>query len=315
MPRITYLDRTTGRVESEEVYGAKALDILYGDTLLARLFGRTALHLFVKWPFFSWLYGYLQRLPRSVKKIRPFIDKFQVDESEFAQPVSSYASFNDFFTRKLKPSARPIAAGKDLAVIPADGRYLFYPAISSADGFVVKGKKFNLTSLLRDKGLASRYQNGAMVLARLCPSDYHRYHFPVDCRPGKTLLVNGPLYSVNPLAVRKRVELLAENRRTLCELQSESFGLLLFLEVGATCVGSIHHTYTPGQFYEKGDERGFFSFGASTLILLFEEGRIRFDEDLLAASQQHLEVRCLMGQPMGRAASLPHDRKATFSPG
>jgi phosphatidylserine decarboxylase len=166
---------------------------------------------------------------------------------------------------------------------------------------VVKGKKFDLATLLQDEELAAQYEEGSMVIARLCPMDYHRYHFPCDCYAGKTELINGWLYSVNPVAIKKNIDIFAENKRTLCELDSEKFGKVLFLEIGATCVGAIHQTYTPETQCAKGDEKGYFSFGGSSLILLFPPNSIQFDQDLLDATAAQIEVKCLVGQPMGVA--------------
>jgi len=301
MDPIVYIDRLTGTRAKEEVYGGSFLELLYGESLLSRYLGKIALPLFAKLHFFSWIYGYFQRLPSSKKKIRPFIKKFQVNSDEFLEDVDAYPSFDAFFTRKLKPEARPIALDPQMAVIPADGRYLFFPRIDESEGFAVKGQKFSLEELLQDAALAKRYEKGSMAMARLCPTDYHRYHFPCPSFAGKTTTINGWLFSVNPIAVKNNIKIFTENKRTKCELASDQFGKILFMEIGAKCVGKIHQTYTPESFVEKGDEKGFFSFGASSLILLFEPGRILFDKDLLSASKDYIEIRCLMGQSMGRS--------------
>ena len=104
---------------------------------------------------------------------------------------------------------------------------------------------------------------------------------------------------MNPLALRKKIEILSQNKREITELQTSNFGKVLFIEVGATFVGSIHHTFSPNEAYAKGDEKGYFSFGGSSLILLFEPGRIQFDQDLIEASAGKLEVKALMGQSLG----------------
>lgn len=299
MQSIYYIDRQSGKREQEKVYGAAALKLLYGNDWVSKCLGPLLLHTLVKYPFFSALYGQWQTSPRSKNKIKPFIRNFGVDPSEFLEDVSQFNSFNDFFIRKLKPEARPIAPGDDIAIIPADGRYLFYQDISKEDGFVVKGEKFDLASLLDDEELAVKYTHGTMVMARLCPTDYHRYHFPCDCLPGETKTINGWLYSVNPAAIKKDIEIFTKNKRTLCKLETDKFGCLLFLEIGATNVGSIHETYQPGVYQKKGMEKGYFSFGASSLILLFEPNKIRLDQDLLDATKQGLEIKCLMGQRMG----------------
>jgi phosphatidylserine decarboxylase len=298
MKPIFYIDRESKTRCEEKVYGAAFLNFLYGESRVSRFLGAFLSFSLARLPFISAFYGYLQNQPSSAKKIAPFIKTFEVDPSEFAQDPSTYRSFNDFFTRKLKPEARPIAPGETTAIIPADGRYLFFQNIKKSDGFVVKGQKFDLTSLLQDEQLAAEYEEGAMVMARLCPTDYHRYHFPCDCEAGKTSLINGWLYSVNPVAIRKNINIFTENKRTVCMLETTHFGKVLFLEIGATFVGAIHETYKEGPC-TKGEEKGYFSFGGSSLILLFPPNSIQFDQDLLDATALQMEIKCLMGQPMG----------------
>jgi phosphatidylserine decarboxylase len=300
MSEIRYIDRTTRKEEVEQVYGKVFLDILYGHNPFHRILSAVLLPL-SKISLFSQLYGAFQKSCFSRYKIRPFIDAFRVDETEFLDPVSSYRSFNDFFIRKLKPSARPLAHGSDVAVLPADGRYLVYQNIEQANGFLVKGHKFSLRELLKSDQLAKRYAQGAMVIARLCPTDYHRFHFPCSCEPEKAQLINGPLYSVNPIALKQNIDILSQNKRVITQLNTKQFGTVLYIEVGATNVGSIVQTYTPNEHYDKGDEKGYFSFGGSCLILLFEPSRIQLDQDLIEVSERKLETRGLLGQPLGRA--------------
>lgn len=306
MKPIHYIDRATKKHCEEKVYGAKFIKLLYGDHFISRTLGTSLAYFLARFPLFSAFYGRLQNTPASKKKILPFIKMFHVDTAEFEKDPAEYTSFNDFFTRKLKRSARPIAKDKSCAVIPADGRYYFYQNIKTSDGFVVKGKKFSLEDLLQNKKLAAEFEGGSMAIARLCPTDYHRYHFPCDCLAGETILINGLLHSVNPTAIKKNIEIFAQNKRTLCILESEIFGKVLFLEIGATCVGAIHQTYQPNTLCAKGDEKGYFSFGGSSLILLFQPNRIQFDQDLLDATAEGIEIRCLMGQPMGQADLNPH---------
>lgn len=256
-----------------------------------------------KLPVVSRLYGWWQRLPLSRRKVLPFIQKYQIDASEFEQDPSHFRSFDAFFIRHLKKSVRPIASGNEQAIIPADGRYRFYPDLSVVDGLIVKGKRFSLEELLKDDALASRYFNGTAVLGRLCPTDYHRFHFPCDAFPGEAKLIKGALYSVNPIALKRNIRILVENRRMVTELKTEAFGKVLYVEVGATNVGAIHQTYTPFEQCRKGQEKGYFSFGGSALILLFEPGRLTLSEDLLKLIRTGLEIRCLIGQPLGSAAA------------
>lgn len=301
MSKILYFDRLSKQMEEESVYGKRALEFLYGKSWISRVFGRSLLPFLVRYPFFSRFYGVCQSFSLSARKIKPFIERFDVDVSEFLEPLDSFRSFNDFFYRKLKKEARPIVEGEDIAVIPTDGRYLFYQNITKADGFIVKGKKFCLKSLLGDENLAKKYEEGSMVIARLCPTDYHRFHFPFSGTPGESRLINGWLSSVNPMALKSNIDILTQNKRFICPISSKNFGEVQFLEIGATNVGSVYQTYSANSFYEKGSEKGYFAFGASALVLLFEPGKIVFDSELLSHSENHIEVKCLLGQSMGRA--------------
>lgn len=297
---IFYLDRLSGQIKQEKVYKENAIRLLYSDSWWSRfLIKYSLLPLLTKWPFFSYFYGILQKRPSSKKKILPFIEEFQVDAHEFLEPISQFHSFNDFFIRKLKPEARPIVTDPLRVIIPADGRYYFYQNIEEADGFTIKGQKFNLSTLLDNSTLAHEYADGSMVIARLCPYDYHRFHFPCDCLPGETHFINGWLYSVNPLAIKRDLEIFTKNKRTLCSLETPQFGRVLYLEIGATNVGSIKQTYKSLTWQPKGAEKGYFEFGASSLILLFQKGKITFDSDLSTATEQGVEIRCLFGQSMG----------------
>ena len=175
------------------------------------------------------------------------------------------------------------------------------PNISLAGGLFVKGEMFSLLELLQDRSLAERYSSGSLLLSRLCPVDYHRFHFPASGVPTETKMIHGPLYSVNPIALRQNIRILARNKRCITELQTERFGKVLLLEIGATCVGSICQTYSPNVSVPKGAEKGYFKFGGSSTITIFEPDRIRFDQDLLEHSQQHREVFARMGDRVGTA--------------
>lgn len=297
MTDIIFYDRVKKKEEIEKVYGHFFLKLLYNHSI----FSFFLLPLFSRWHFLSWIYGVYQKSPFSKHKIKPFIRSFQIDASEFAEPIGAFSSFNDFFIRHLKPSARPIDPDPRVAILPADARYLVFPHIAHAEGFWVKGKKFDLRMLLQSDLLAKHYEHGSMVIARLCPVDYHRFHFPCQCTPSKAQLINGFLFSVNPIALKRNINYLSENKRMLTVLQTPHFGQVLYLEIGATYVGCIQQTYSPGRSYEKGAEKGYFSFGGSCLILLFEPDRIVFDPDLIAHSGRTMEVRGLLGHSLGRS--------------
>jgi phosphatidylserine decarboxylase len=294
MDEIVYYDRYRGETCVEKVYGDKALRWTYGT-----LGGRISLNVLVKRALFSRWYGWKMDRPGTREKIASFIENYDLDATEFLREVDDFANFNEFFFRELKPLARPIDSDASSVVFPADGRHLCVPDLSRNDGLFVKGEMFDLATLLGNNDLAGQYANGSLLLSRLCPVDYHRFHFPVAGVPSETRLINGPLYSVNPIALRQNIQILATNKRTLTELKTESLGTVLLMEIGATCVGSICQTFRKGAWVEKGSEKGYFRFGGSSTITIFEPGRIEFDQDLIENSLQNRELYARMGDHMG----------------
>jgi phosphatidylserine decarboxylase len=168
------------------------------------------------------------------------------------------------------------------------------------NGFYVKGQEFDLGAFLQEEAWGKRYSEGSMVIVRLCPTDYHRFHFPIGGKAFQTQPIKGTLYSVNPVALARRLSILWENKRVVTEIESDDFGTVSMIEVGATCVGTIHQTYQPDTIVKKGDEKGYFSFGGSCIVLLFEKGRIEFETDLVENSARFLETRALFGAPLGK---------------
>ena len=294
---IQYFNRYTQRVEAEQIYGEGFLRWIYGT-----LSGRVALHAVAKRGFFSRWYGWRMDRAASRAKVAPFIQNFRVDPGEFADAPESFRTFNEFFYRKLKPGARLIAGDARTAVFPADGRHLGFADVSRMEGIFVKGAVFSLGELLRDRELAERFQRGSMVLSRLCPVDYHRYHFPVGGLATEPRVLNGWLYSVSPIALRRNIRIFTENKRAITRIESPEFGTVLMLEVGATNVGSFEYTFTPNTRVAKGAEKGYFKFGGSSTITLFEPGRVKLDADLLVHTAERRELYARMGDRLGVAA-------------
>lgn len=293
METIRFFNRYTGKVETEDIYGGHFLRWTYGNPL-----GRLSLHTLVKRAAFSRWYGWRMDRPNSRARVKPFISKFGLNPAEFLDSPESYRTFNEFFYRKLKPEARPIAKDSAAAVFPADARHLGFQNISKIEGIFVKGAVFDLGTLLQDDSLGRRYHEGAMVLSRLCPVDYHRFHFPVSGVAGAPRLISGPLFSVNPIALRQNIRIFTENKRALTEIDSPEFGKVLMLEVGATCVGSFEYTYKPGPVV-KGAEKGFFKFGGSSTITIFEPNRIELAADLVEKAKEGMELYARIGDVMG----------------
>lgn len=291
---IQFYNRYSGEIETESIYGEEFLCWAYGTLL-----GQLTVTLLVKRLWFSRWYGWRMNQPGSRKKIVPFIEKYGVKTEEFDVLVDDYGSFNEFFYRTLKPEARPVANGETLAVFPADGRHLAIQCVTAADTFYIKGQQFNLEAFLGSRELANEFEEGALLISRLCPVDYHRFHFPVAGMPGAATVLKGSLRSVSPLALRKNLSILWENRRTLTEIDSTAFRKVLMLEIGATCVGGIHQTYNAGNRSPKGSEKGYFSFGGSCVATLYKKGMIQFDDDLLEHAAAGLEVYAKMGDQCG----------------
>jgi phosphatidylserine decarboxylase len=288
---IEFYNRYTGRLERESIYGEAPLRFAYENPV-----GRGMLELLVKRGLFSRWYGWRMNQPGSRRRVAPFIANYGLNVSEFADAADSFRSFNEFFFRKLKPEARPVAA--EGAVFPADGRHLGFQNVSEIGGVFVKGQRFDIPALLGDAALAARYREGTLVLSRLCPVDYHRFHFPCAGTPGAPRLINGPLYSVSPVALRRRLAYLWENKRVVTEVVSPDLGTVLLIEIGATNVGSIAQTFTPAQPVAKGAEKGYFKFGGSSTITLFEPGKVKLAEDLIAHSAEQHELYARMGDVM-----------------
>jgi phosphatidylserine decarboxylase len=237
----------------------------------------------------------------SANKVLPFIVEYDLDVDEFAKSQFTFKSFNDFFYRALKPGARPVAEGDRVAVLPADGRHLALQNVDAAAGFYVKGQRFDLTAFLGDAELAKKFAGGSMLISRLCPVDYHRFHFPVAGTPGEPRLINGFLYSVSPIALRRKLDYFWQNKRMVTLVESPVFGQVAVCEIGATMVGSIFQSFLPGRAVAKGEEKGLFKFGGSCVITLFQPGKIKFDADLVRHGAEGLEVYARMGERLGVA--------------
>ena len=291
---ITFFNRHNGQLETEAVYGEAFLRWAYEHPL-----GRIALHAVVKHPLFSRWYGWRMDQPASRSKIKPFIKNYGLDARHFADSVEAFRHFNDFFHRRLKPEARPIDADPQGLVFPADGRHLLIRNISACDHFFVKGNRFDLAALLADPALAEQFAGGDLLISRLCPVDYHRFHFPCGGIPSQPQAIQGPLFSVSPIALQRRPSILWENKRCLTRLQSHLLGEVLYLEIGATCVGTIIHTAQGDRPVFKGDEKGYFRFGGSCVITVYEPGRVQWEADLREHGAAHREVYAWMGERCG----------------
>ena len=287
---IQYYDRESGQIEIEKVAGEKWLVWLYYNPI-----GEATLWALAKRKLVSSIYGNMMDRTSSAKNIHPFIEDFDIDMSVAQE--KEFNNFNDFFTRKLKDDSRPIDTSSNIVVSPADGKILAYADIRNSD-FIIKGYRFDVSSFLDNPDLAQKYHNGSLLIIRLAPVDYHRFHFPFSGSLSLIKKIDGDYYSVNPFALRKKAEILCLNKREYTILSNPVFGDVVMAEVGATMVGSIEQTFK-GSSVNKGEEKGYFKFGGSTVVLLFEKSRIHIDEDFLINTAKGYETTVKMGERIG----------------
>ncbi len=232
--------------------------------------------------------------PASAAQIRDFINFHQLDMTEVLLPLDQFKNFNEFFYRALKPDARPCSAPDEpgIVVSPADCRSVVFDRITEAMGIWVKGREFSIKRLLGDAYPedVSRYHNGALGIFRLAPQDYHRFHIPVDGIMGTPKTIEGEYYTVNPMAIRSALDVYGENVRILVPIDSVAHGRVMVICVGAMMVGSTVITRQAGEKVSRAEELGYFKFGGSTLLVLFEEWKVNFDSDLVDNSKGALET-------------------------
>jgi phosphatidylserine decarboxylase len=290
---ITLYNRMSGQFETEQVYGRKWMDIFYGTTWGRAITG----WLLCRHPL-SRLYGRLQQHPRSRAKIDAFVTLYGIDLSEVEIPPGGFASFNDFFIRRLKPQARPIDTDPSAMVSPADARLSVFP-IEPDTRLTVKGASMSVSQLLGGTHLDDGFMGGTCLVYRLAPCDYHRFGHVDEGVQGPVHIIDGPLHSVSPLALRHKPDVHCTNYRHWCEVQSPHWGTILQIEVGAMMVGSVVQLQPDGGPCRRGQEKGYFQFGGSTVIVLLESNRVRMDDDIMEHSQQGIETLVRYGERVG----------------
>ncbi len=284
MQPIEYIDRATGEKVVESVMGDKALRFAY-ETLLGRtlwpvLFGSKRI---------SALMGSRYNSPRSRRDIAKLASIPGCNAAEAEKPIAEYDSFNDFFTRRLKPGVRPIGDG---IVSPADGRLMLYLSADADKPFPLKDATRSLRTVFDGDAPAGLYD---IAVVRLAPVDYHRFHFPCDCRtPEPPHVLPGKYHSVNPIALLHYPDVYADNERQIVACDAD-FGRFWLVDVGAFGVGTIVQTYS-GETHAKGDEKGYFKFGGSTVIFIARANALAFDDDLVRNSAAGLETRVRYGE-------------------
>ncbi len=229
----------------------------------------------------------------SKHKIKKFIKKHGIETGDYLP--GNYKSFNAFFTRKIRPGLRPFDMDGNALCSPCDGAATAF-SVTHDGKFTVKGFAYTVASLLRDEELAKKYEGGLCLILRLTVKDYHRYHFIDGGTAGEGKYIGGKLHTVQPQALAKR-RVFTENCRECTVLHTENFGDVTQVEVGAMFVGRIVNEGK--RTFVRGEEKGYFEFGGSTVILLFEEGRAVLDEEFFSNTAAGLETAVKCGERIG----------------
>lgn len=279
-------DRKTGTYEEIVQYGAGKLDFLYNNPV-----GRIFLGIAVS-PFVSNIYASKNAKKSSVKKIPAFIKEHNIDMSDFED--REYKSFTDFFTRKIRYGKRPVDMTPGALISPADSKLLVYE-IEKDTSMRIKGRTYTADEILGDSENAKEFAGGYALVFRLTVDDYHRFCYPdKGCLISKRF-IKGKLHTVSP--VSKNHKIYMENTRLVNLLKTEKFGTIAYIEVGAMLIGRIVDNGT--DVFEKGQEKGYFEPGGSTVIIMVRN--VEIDKDIMEQSASGIETKVRYGERIGRA--------------
>ena len=269
------------------------------DRLLAALYGNAFGRMLLKpltAPGLSKLAGKFLSTKASKVFIKPFIRNNHIDMSQF-EPVE-YESYNDFFSRRIRPEARPIDMDPGHLISPADSKLTALP-ITESGRFVLKHTEYTVGSLLKDPALAAEYVGGWALIFRLTVDDYHRYCYAFSGEKGENIAIPGKLHTVNPIA-NDFFPIYKENAREYTIVRTEGFGEVIAMEVGALLVGRIVN-HQGAASVKRGQEKGYFQFGGSTVVLLLKKDTAVIDGDILENSRNGIETVVKFGEKIGIA--------------
>lgn len=284
-----------------DLQGKKVSNITNQDKLLSflytNIFGRMLLKPLIQ-PQVSKLAGRYLSSAHSKWLISKFIERNEINMDIYEE--CDYSSFNDFFTRKIKQDSRPVPEDLDVLISPCDCLATVYP-IQENTTFSIKNTEYTLRSLLRSPRLAKRFRGGYAYVLRLTVEDYHRYLYSVSGKQSKNYHIDGTFHTVNPIA-NDYLPIYKENTREYTVIRSKEFGDVLQMEVGALLVGKISN-HKQSTVVTRGEEKGFFEYGGSTIVVLTQKGRVTPRSDLLTNSKNGYETKVLQAHPLG---ILPH---------
>lgn len=279
-----------GRIVDQPSSQDRLLGLLYGS-----VFGRMLLRPLVS-PVVSKAVGAFLSSGMSRLLIGPFIRRNGIDMEQYESV--RYRSYNEFFSRKIKGERRPIDMVPHHLIAPCDSK-LTVMKITDGSRFCLKHTQYSLKDLLRSETLAEKYKGGYALVFRLTVDDYHRYCYISDGVKEDNVRIPGVLHTVNPIA-NDHYPIYKENSREYSILHSEAFGDVLMMEVGALLVGKIvnHHETAS---VRRGQEKGYFQFGGSTVVLLLEANNAVIDGDILENSRENIETIVRQGEKIGTA--------------
>ncbi len=295
-PILVY-NRRTGALEEETIFEKAVMEFFYGSRL-----GFWLSEVLLKRRLATEVYARTQHSLSSLAKIKTFIKNNKINTEELEHPVSSFKTFNEFFIRKLKPEARPIDQEPGNLISIADCRLAVYQ-IEKDTVFPVKAKCFTLAELLDNAvtpELLKKFCGGRCLIFRLAPVDYHRFGYVDDCEQTPVQVINGFYRSVHPLSLRRMKAVFTENQRECCVLKTQNFGEVIHIDVGATGVGRIVQQHPTGGNFRRGEEKGYFEFGGSTVILLLQPGFVKMDDDIAKYAADGIETIVRYGERIGR---------------
>jgi len=293
MSKISLYNRETKSIEEEFVFEKQFMDFFYSNK-----FGLFLSDLILKRPFISKMLGMRENLSSSKKRIKPFIEKYKINTNEILEPLESFKTFNEFFTRKLKVSAREVKMGQNILISPSDARLLAYK-IDKNTVIPVKGLKFTLDELIGDDSIINTYNKGTCLVFRLAPVDYHRFIYIDNGTHDEIKSIGKYFHSVNPLALKNNFSVFQKNYREICILKTANFGDVIHIDVGALGVGKIIQNHREKASFLKGEEKGYFEFGASTIVLIFKPSTVKIDKDIIEFSKKGIETIVKCGSSIG----------------
>ena len=250
-------------------------------------------------PFITALMGAYMDTRLSTKRIEGFVRHNGIDMSEYVE--CGYRCFNDFFTRSIKPGARPVSFDPDVLISPCDG-YMSAYRISSDSVFSIKDSYYNVEDLVGGSEIAQEYISGTCLVLRLGVENYHRYCYVDDGFKSRNYHIPGRYHPVQPIVVRKH-PVFIQNTREYTVLYTKNFGIVTQIEVGACLVGRICNHHEAGVI-RRGEEKGYFCFGGSTIVLLFKEGSVDIPQEVFDATSEGKEAIVKYGEAIGRKAGV-----------